>query len=51
MRRWIIGVIVVGWLIGAYFVTQELACLWWEAGTDTCVGCTDDCLDGEEAQR
>lgn len=51
MRQWLLIVVVmIGWVIGTYFITQELACLWWEAGTDTCVGCTDDCLDREEAQ-
>lgn len=32
--------------VAVYWVEDNLAC-WFEAGTDSCVGCTDDCLDRE----
>ena len=34
--------------ISAYWITEELECLIWSAGTDTCVHCTDDYLEPME---
>lgn len=33
--------------LSAYWITEELDCLLFSAGTDTCVQCEDDCLDLE----
>lgn len=33
--------------LSAYWITEELDCLLFSAGTDTCVQCEDDCLDPE----
>ncbi len=32
--------------LAAYAILDSYEC-WVNAGTDTCVECTDDCLDGE----
>lgn len=31
--------------LSAYWITEELDCLLFSSGTDTCVECIDDCLD------
>ena len=34
--------------MAAQWITENFDCLFFSAGTDTCVGCTDDCLEPME---
>ena len=37
--------------LSIHWVADQWDCLFVSAGTDTCVGCTDDCLEPMEEQE